>query len=101
MVFNTIKFIKIINSFGISFFVKDMLTKYNYIDATNFYDFIVSMGGVPNFAFAFKQGNATNVWNELVLTDDEKVLVYKNIFKKIVNIIIKILYRCVLMIVHC
>jgi len=82
-VFNkTIKFINLLNSLGIRYFVKSVLTKKNYLDATKFYDLVVSMGGVPNFTFAFKQGNASNVWDELVLNNDEKLFVYKEILKK-------------------
>jgi radical SAM protein with 4Fe4S-binding SPASM domain len=64
--------------------IKMVISKSNLFDVESFYRMVVSLGGVPEFAFVNRQGNAINNWDEMCIGGDDKFDVIKlvNILNK-------------------
>ena len=61
--------------------VKMVISKNNLFDVESFYRMVVSLGGVPEFAFVNKQGNAITHWDEMGISLEGKFAVIRVINK--------------------
>jgi radical SAM protein with 4Fe4S-binding SPASM domain len=57
--------------------VKMVISKNNLFDVESFYRKVVSLGGVPEFAFINRQGNAINNWDGMCISGEDKFDVIK------------------------
>jgi len=57
--------------------LKLVISKYNVIDVEDFYRLALSLGCIPEFAFVSNLGRAQQNWNNIALTDSEKVGIVK------------------------
>jgi len=57
--------------------LKMVISKYNLTDVEDFYRLALSLKCIPEFAFVSKLGRAQQNWNDIALTDSEKVGVVK------------------------
>lgn len=67
------EFLSIPRSRNVKALLKMVVTKYNYYDIENYYNLALKYNCIPEFAFVFRSGNAANRWEEMALTDNEKI----------------------------
>ena len=67
------EFLSMPRSKNVKTLLKMVVTKYNYYDIEDYYKFALKYNCVPEFAFVFRSGNAANHWDEMVLSDGEKI----------------------------
>jgi len=59
--------------------VKMVISQNNISDIKRFYEFVVSIGGVPEFDFIMNVGNASTVWKTMLLTAQQKLSALREI----------------------
>ena len=72
----TIEFAKKIeHNFGKTNLIKMVISKHNYKNVEAFYRLALSLGFTPEFAFIYRSGNATELWEDKCLNPQEKIRV--------------------------
>jgi hypothetical protein len=67
------EFLSMPRSKNVKALLKMVVTKYNYYDIENYYKLALMYNCIPEFAFVFRSGNAANRWEEMALSDNEKM----------------------------
>ncbi|OGO93612.1 MAG: hypothetical protein A2Y17_00700 [Clostridiales bacterium GWF2_38_85] len=71
------KLFRALNVTGRKPHVKMVISKLNINDVENFFDYICNNGGIPEFSFINRSGNADNEWENKVITANEKLNILK------------------------
>jgi len=77
----TLNFIKNLNNKNSKPLIKMVISQNNYDDIENFYRFVISVGGMPEYAFVNKQGNGSLHWDEMKVSSKHKISALKLIDK--------------------